>query len=295
MDKRESIKNWLRGELASREVSLARLAGATSSTLLKVDADGQPFVLRLFNESNWPEGVDDLPGKEAQILQTLSASKIPAPKFIASAEAGSSIGAAVLMSWLPGKVVLPSAPSSKWLATLARSLAAIHNITLPPLPWHYTSWQRMTGRAAPGWFGDDALWHTVQGAVTKRSTPRFSEPERCFLHRDYHPVNVLWQGEVISGVVDWVNACMGPPGVDVAHCRLNLVLMYGLAAADGFLDAYRDAVHGYEHHHYWDLDAALAWFPDPTSYPPWQEFGLSPIDPALLKQRIRDFLIAATG
>jgi hypothetical protein len=87
---------------------------------------------------------------------------------------------------------------------------------------------------------------------------------------------------------------MGPPGVDVAHCRLNLVLMYGLAVADGFLGAYRDAVHGYEHDRYWDLDAALSWFPDPTSYPPWQEFGLGPIDPTLLKQRIRDFLIAAT-
>jgi aminoglycoside phosphotransferase (APT) family kinase protein len=235
MDKRESIINWLRSELASQEVSLTKLPGATSSTVLKVDADGRPFVLRLFNESSWIEGVEDLPGKEAQILETLSASEIPAPELIASTGADSSIGAAVLMSWLPGRALLPSAPISNWLTTLACTLASIHTTTLPPLPWHYASWQHMTGRAAPAWFGDDALWQTVQDAVTKRSTPRFSDPERCFLHRDYHPVNVLWQGQVISGVVDWVNACMGPPGVDVAHCRLNLVLMYGLAVADRFL------------------------------------------------------------
>lgn len=27
------------------------------------------------------------------------------------------------------------------------------------------------------------------------------------LCRDYHPINVLWLGEEISGIVDWVNAC----------------------------------------------------------------------------------------
>ncbi|MDH3644474.1 MAG: aminoglycoside phosphotransferase family protein, partial [Gammaproteobacteria bacterium] len=93
----------------------------------------------------------------------------------------------------------------------------------------------------------------------------------------------------------WVNACMGPRGVDVAHCRLNLVLMYGLAVADAFLAAYDEAAGGYRHDRYWDLDAALAWFPEPTSYPPWEDFGLGPIEEPLLIERIVQFLAATVG
>jgi hypothetical protein len=88
---------------------------------------------------------------------------------------------------------------------------------------------------------------------------------------------------------------MGPPGVDVAHCRLNLTLMYGVSAADAFLDAYCQSVGSYRHERYWDLDAALSWLPEPTSYPPWQEFGLGRISTALLTERIQAFLTAAAG
>jgi hypothetical protein len=31
-------------------------------------------------------------------------------------------------------------------------------------------------------------------------------------------VNVLWEENGISGIADWINACMGPIGIDVAHC-----------------------------------------------------------------------------
>lgn len=48
----------------------------------------------------------------------------------------------------------------------------------------------------------------------------------------------------------------------------------------------------YQHHPYWDIDAMLAWFPDPISYPPWQEFGLGTIPVKLLRKRAREFLIS---
>jgi len=33
-----------------------------------------------------------------------------------------------------------------------------------------------------------------------------------FIHRDFHPGNVLWSRGRASGVVDWANACKGPAG-----------------------------------------------------------------------------------
>ena len=64
------------------------------------------------------------------------------------------------------------------------------------------------------------------------------EVRECFIHRDYHPVNVLWQDSQVNGIVDWPNACRGPAGIDVAWCRVNLRSTHGVAIADRFLDLY---------------------------------------------------------
>jgi aminoglycoside phosphotransferase (APT) family kinase protein len=39
--------------------------------------------------------------------------------------------------------------------------------------------------------------------------------ERVFIHRDFHPGNVLWRDGEVTGVVDWVNASIGSPWADV--------------------------------------------------------------------------------
>ena len=114
-----------------------------------------------------------------------------------------------------------------------------------------------------------------------------------FIHRDYHPTNVLWEDGVVSGVVDWVNACRGPAGVDVAHCRTNLAKMYGPAAAERFLVAYCRAAPDYVHYPYWDVDSLLdTSLPEPHFYPPWQDFGLPVIAGDLLRWRVEEHLAA---
>ena len=112
-----------------------------------------------------------------------------------------------------------------------------------------------------------------------------------FIHRDYHPTNVLWRGTAVSGVVDWINACRGPAGVDVAHCRTNLEAMYGLETADQFLARYRDVADGFAYDPYWDIDSLLDMcLEGPSYYPPWQEFGLGIIPPPVLRQRADAYL-----
>ena len=59
------------------------------------------------------------------------------------------------------------------------------------------------------------------------------EGESVFIQRDFHPGNVLWRRGSVSGVVDWQAACVGPPAVDVGHCRTNL-FRFGLDVADRF-------------------------------------------------------------
>src|SRR5258707_1164666 len=80
----------------------------------------------------------------------------------------------------------------------------------------------------PAWSQKPAAWARAIEVLLAGPPPA----PAVFIHRDYHPLNVLWQAGAISGVVDWINACRGPAGVDVAHCRTNLAQMYGPAAAD---------------------------------------------------------------
>ena len=42
------------------------------------------------------------------------------------------------------------------------------------------------------------------------------------LHLDYHPENVLMEGDAISGVIDWTNTLPGPPHVDLGRSRAIL-------------------------------------------------------------------------
>ena len=44
-----------------------------------------------------------------------------------------------------------------------------------------------------------------------------------FIHRDFHPGNVLWKRRRLTGIVDWQAASIGPRSVDIGHCRANLM------------------------------------------------------------------------
>jgi len=77
--------------------------------------------------------------------------------------------------------------------------------------------------------------------------------ERVFIHRDYHPGNVLWARRRVSGIVDWVNASLGAPEADVGHCRANLAGHFDLAVADRFLACYEVLSGRTSYHPYWDI------------------------------------------
>jgi Ser/Thr protein kinase RdoA (MazF antagonist) len=261
--------------LDRRAIEVTPLAGATSSHLYRVDLDdGRRVVARTFRAERWASSCAELSQREATVLRALQASDLAAPRVL-----GTFPDNGVIMSWLPGAVLLPRSPEPNWLGRLAARLAQIHASRIR-VPYRYESWNDGSTATAPRWWRDAAIWQAAQDGLCG---PPAYEP--TFIHRDYHPVNVLWQNGRISGVVDWINACMGPAGVDVAHCRLNLALMYGTPAASAFLAAYCQQRPGYDHEPFWDLDDAMGAVRDLAPYAPWAEFGLTGITSALVRER----------
>jgi hypothetical protein len=124
--------------------------------------------------------------------------------------------------------------------------------------------------------------------------PSFRE---CFIHRDYHPSNVLWNNGAVSGVVDWVNGCRGPAGIDVAWCRHNLAILHGVRAADDFLAAYiRCAGSDFEYDPYWDLMTLVELLPGPPGmYEGWLAMGVRLIPRATIVERVDAYVASVVA
>lgn len=265
-----------------------QLPGATTSAVFLLqdsrDPYAQRFVLRVPTHAGWLVEAPDLAEHEAAALEEAHQAGLPAPRLIAYAASDTGFGVpVVLMSCLPGAIELRPANLHEWLGALARQLASIHRHPAQKLAWRFNSWVDMVNLAPPTWTTVPHVWERAIelwcGAV-----PAYRP---VFIHRDYHPANILWQHGAISGIVDWSSACRGPAGVDVAHCRTNLTLMHGLDIADRFLARYGELADAFEYQPYWDVDSILdLCLPEPSFYVPWQTFGLAALAPHVLQQRV---------
>ena len=88
---------------------------------------------------------------------------------------------------------------------------------------------------------------------------------------------MLWTGNDV-GIVDWVNACVGPRHAELAHLRWNLTVLAGHDAAEAATRHYLDAVGAGGYDTWWDLDTALGVLPGPIDRTGLQSVGLDHLD-----------------
>ncbi|HLS08499.1 aminoglycoside phosphotransferase family protein [Lentibacillus sp.] len=139
----------------------------------------------------------------------------------------------------------------------------------------------------PDWSSVPRTWERALDLV-KGPEPDMYE---CFIHRDYHPANVLWREGSVSGVVDWVNACKGPREIDVGHCRVNLAMPYGYEMAEAFLRAYQQYA-DMCYNRYWDIMALITFLDGPPEvYPGWEAFGMTDLTNYLMEERLDYFVL----
>ncbi|MFL1898003.1 phosphotransferase family protein [Streptomyces tauricus] len=132
-----------------------------------------------------------------------------------------------------------------------------------------------------------------------RATDRVPGPA-AFLHRDFHPGNVLFGGEgaamTITGLVDWVETSWGPADLDVAHCSSALALLHGVPAGMRLAAHYTAAggtLSDGQDHQYWRVLDALAFAPDAAKVAePWRELGREDLTPSVLTERLESYLEA---
>jgi aminoglycoside phosphotransferase (APT) family kinase protein len=248
----------------SRVTRVRRLSGGSSSALHAVDIRSRGgrvsrLVLRRHLMFSWLAGEPDLAEKEARNLQLLERNYIAAPRLVALDADGSECDVpAVLMTRIPGHLALHPRELDPWLRRMAELLPPIHAIE--PGSVHVQEWKvwaedDVRTIRPPEWTKRRRVWERlieIAGGPWPSYIPRF-------VHRDFQHYNVLWSRGRPTGLVDWIDASMGPVELDFGHFRRNLVTDFAFDVAERFLDHYR-AVTGEEPNPFWEaLNLSAGW------------------------------------
>jgi aminoglycoside phosphotransferase (APT) family kinase protein len=202
------------------------------------------LVLRTYVNPFYVEHAEDSLNREAGALTLLPGAGVPAPELVAvDPTAAHCEYPSLLMTHLAGRPVLDDEGLETRVPLLARQLVAIHALRPVERPRKYVTLTTADTVVTPK--GADAtVWAAAIDVIRKPAPPY----EGRFLHRDFQPGNVLFDvppskpaGARITGVVDWAATSWGPADLDVAHCSVNLALLYGPEWGLRFPEAYEEA------------------------------------------------------
>ncbi|MES9509076.1 aminoglycoside phosphotransferase family protein [Streptomyces sp. NPDC000609] len=300
---RAATRAWVEKHLAPGEriTGSERLRGGWSSRMRRLEISGprggRSLVLRSFVKPFYVRHAPGLLTREADILGLLGGTGVPAARCVAVDAGGEHCDhPSLLMTLLPGRVEVGDAGAQERILLLARQLADIHRVRVTDAtrPRDYEAWTAPDRVRVPEGTGRPLLWRRAVDML-RREPPAYA-PQ--FLHRDFHPGNVLFTGEGaglrIGGVVDWVETSWGPADLDVAHCSTALALLHGVPAGMGFAGRYEGAggrlATGADHL-YWRLLDALGYAPDAEKLAvPWRELGRTDLTPGVLAERLETYV-----
>ena len=227
------------------------LLGGLDATTYKFKLRGmEPMVLRLLGSDRSAEEV-----KRLQIhSQALIQSNVKAPKVYWIGEDKSLLGGVfAIMEFFPDPL-LAGLPDHIQLKILGRSHAEMHNLSTTQISNELKKQglnekDLMASLFMPTIIGSalkDHPWLSNIINWLQNNLPINSAPA-SIIHGDYHPKNIMYASENITGIIDW-NLFIGDPAFDVGR-TITLIMDIGpnisddhnLETALQYNEQYRDA------------------------------------------------------
>ncbi|MGV8858222.1 phosphotransferase family protein [Rhodoglobus sp.] len=256
-------------ETLRRTVTLVRpLAGGQHAKTLVVADSTTEYVVRVFPP------LDDAVGHEPRILDRVAALCDRVPRLVATGQFGEC--SFIVTSVVAGGPPSPDLPLRRVAEQMAAVLAQIHQLDSVGL--RTLSWETPRGDS------------TIE-ALGRRAWKQLDLADHVLTHYDFWCGNAMWEGDTLTGVVDWSGARSAPRGLDVSWCRLDLVLLGSSDAADHFLAEYeRESGHPLPDSHAWDLVAAARSASRVETWAPnYLGVGYSDLTESTLRERMDDW------
>lgn len=269
--------DWVHTVTGKRVTGVRRLRGGLTSDVRAVTlVGGETLVLRAY--TNWGREAAEAVENEAATLKRLEQTDLPVPRFVA-ARPDSDVPL-LLMTRVPGKVWLTPTDPDAWLLQMARTLVAIHATPTTDSPPDRAPIDP-ANLSVPEWTKRPQLW---KRAIEVLSTPPAAFTP-VFIHSDYQHFNMLWSRGRLTGVLDWPFARTDHPDIDVAHCRLNLAVLFSIEMAERFRELY-EVESGRRVDPWWDLRGLGGYGQDWKQFIPIQVAGRAVVDAAGMDDRI---------
>jgi aminoglycoside phosphotransferase (APT) family kinase protein len=203
--------------------------------------------------------------REFKTLQLLTKHGLPVPEPLYLDDIGTILGSpGIVTRYMPGKLVMAQPCPAQWAEILGKTLASIHSIPInasntsflldanSEVLWFLKSKDSMP-KYISAYAKGSALWQAMLDYL-----PNLIRVGPSLVHIDYWSGNILWDKGVISAVVDWEEAAQGDPGIDVAYCRMDMILCGMSEAADTFLATYeKEMGKPVANLGFWELAAAV--------------------------------------
>jgi aminoglycoside phosphotransferase (APT) family kinase protein len=177
----------------------------------------------------WTLATPDLPQRELTALRVAARAGVPVPDVLYASHAGDAArlprGEAVaVLRAVPGDTGW-ARPSLALAARVAETLARLHRA-----PVHGADRAHLPGVSLPEFLPRLASWAEEAGDASLRGAvgtlgeelTAAGEGPVAFIHGDCHLGNLLADGERIAAVIDWEEAALGDPRIDVANAYLGL-------------------------------------------------------------------------
>ncbi|MER5771550.1 phosphotransferase [Streptomyces sp. NPDC001985] len=290
----------------------AAAAGSEIHDIRGLRDGGSPWLLRLTGGpleavvlrtgAPGPDGPHAGFAAEAAALELAAGHRLPAPRLIAADPDGRSAGTlAVLTTAVRGSSRIPALPTPGRLRALGAAAAALHAVPLDPRPGLPLRDRSIGGVDFAAMRRDGGLPPLLAEAERAVAGPPPGPGVRPVLvHGDLWQGNTLWEGETLTGIVDWDSAGAGHWGVDLGSLRCDAAVLAGPPAADevltGWLRAPGRAPQEADARTlaYWDVVAALSTPPDLALWlPAFAGQGRGDLSPATATGRRDAFLRGA--
>jgi aminoglycoside phosphotransferase (APT) family kinase protein len=219
------LRDQLNEPMIGYESALTQLEGGFETHIYRFELKGahkeftKPLVLRLYPESS---GIGSVVW-ESIVQNALAAEGYPVAKVRMLCVDMSILGGAFfIMDFLPGEA-MAAAPVETIPELLGKAHAALHSIDPKPLVKSLgergidESLCRLDNRFE-GLKDKASKFPWLRDAVDWLIERRPPEPEQLALcHHDFHPGNILVQGGMVTGVLDWPGFLIADPALDIAN------------------------------------------------------------------------------